>query len=162
MGDSGMSNEVSDSLREYNPGYATFDQMDTMLDGWAIPMHIGTISRGHIAQPELGGPSTGYLAPMQTSMRMTCMPLNSLLKVSSALLSMGNGKISLVLMMLSSHMAQTSHSSTSRLQGQKLVRRCLVGSSWISNWRTWRLAATLLSTFIQSLITTKLNRSTPS
>jgi hypothetical protein len=55
--DSGMSNDVSDNLRASNPGYATHDMLNTAMLEWALPTHIGTIGRGYIAHPELGGPA---------------------------------------------------------------------------------------------------------
>merc|ERR1719309_1048822 len=167
--DSGMSNEVSDNLRKGNPGYATHDMINDGMLEWAIPTHIGTIGRGHIAHPELGGPGdwnglflltlapsagdtllilnlegpgTGYLAPIQTSMRATCMPLNSHPEASTTMRERLDGKISLANMMLSSRLqlTNTSHSTTSRLQEILLVYlvhdSCSVDSFWISLWMT--------------------------
>merc|ERR1719187_1621148 len=103
----------------------------------------------------LEGPGTGYLAPIQTSMRATCMPLNSHPEASTTMRERLGGKISLGNMMLSSRLqlTNTSHSTTSRLQEILLVYlvhdSCSVDSFWISLWMTWRLEGIRLRTFNQ-------------
>jgi len=54
--DSGVPNEVSDSLHGWNAGYAAFQKISDSMDRYSIPHHVGTINRGTIKHPEMGGP----------------------------------------------------------------------------------------------------------